>query len=72
MGNYSREIKYIGVSKNYYRVYEYLQEGKRTLWAAQLLGKTKKFKTEREAAKYVDIILIRAGLEPRNILKPKK
>ena len=32
----------------------------------------KNFKTEREAAKWVDIQLIRAGKEPRNILKQIK
>ena len=30
------------------------------------------FKTEKEAAKWVDIQLIRAGKEPRNILKQIK
>ena len=69
--------KYIGKSKEYKHVYVYQSDTiKNTYYKAlvSISGLTKRkgdFKTEIEAAKWVDMTLIRNGKEPVNILKRK-
>ncbi len=71
-------IKYLGKSETYKNVYKYryYQRANRIFYYGQLMvngQKQKKsgFTNERDAAKWVDLQLIRAGKEPRNVLKRK-
>ena len=65
------QIKYVGKSKLYKYVYEEECKGV-TKWIGKV-GSNKKtgFKTEREAALWVDKMLLSKGKEPVNILKRK-
>jgi len=60
----------IKVKKSTYKyVAQMLRGGITTIYSACILGKSKSFDTEREAAIYVDKVLILAGKKPVNILK---
>jgi len=69
--------KYIGKSKEYKNVYvNYSDTEKIYYYSANVrVGDKHKqkdsFKTEREAAKWVDLRLIEGGKEPVNVLKRK-
>lgn len=62
-------LKYIGKSHNYKHVYEYKEMNGTTVWATRLGKQRKNFTDEREAAKWVDLQLIRLGKDPVNVLK---
>lgn len=57
-------------SETYKYVAQWLNEKNEIIWIGMIFGKSKIFKTEQEAAKYIDIILIKNGRKPINILKP--
>jgi hypothetical protein len=63
-------FKYIENSKTYKYVQKY-KEGDKIKWLGKVLRTGKTFKTEREAALYVDKVLINKGKEPVNILVRK-
>lgn len=58
-------------SKLYKHVYEVKHGQKSEIgkWIGSIKQRSKKFKKERDAAKWVDLQLIRDGQEPVNILK---
>lgn len=57
-------------SEKYKNVYLYTK-GDQELWLATLGKKQKYFDTERAAAKFIDLTLIKKGKEPVNILVRK-
>jgi len=59
--------KQIEKSKKYKYTYKVMSQHGDYFWS----GKSKIFKTEREAGLYVDKNLIENGKKPVNILKPK-
>ena len=63
-GYLNSESQYTGVTK-------YITEGGEYRFLAQLGDKQKTFKHERDAARFVDILLIEQGKDPVNILKRK-
>lgn len=63
--------KYVECSKTYKYV-EKLRKGERIIWKGVVLGRSKWFDTEREAALFVDKVLIENGKSPVNILKLKQ
>lgn len=63
-------FKYIENSKNYKYVQKY-KKGDKIKWLGKVLRTGKTFETEREAALYVDKVLINKGKEPVNILVSK-
>ncbi len=68
MGKYL--FKYIETSKVYKNVTKN-KRGDEIVWRGLVLKKSKCFPTEREAAIYVDMELIKNGKNPINILKAK-
>ena len=59
-------------SKSYKNVYKVIctnSVNATKLWCGYVLGKSKLFLTEREAAKFVDMRLIENGKEPINVMK---
>lgn len=58
-------------SKTYKYVYQ-RRKGLRIIWSGEILGRSKWFDTEREAALFVDKVLIENGKSPVNILKLKQ
>ena len=71
-------LKHLGKSKTYKNVYKYRQltNSNKILYFGQIKikGVTQAkygFIEERECAKWVDIQLMRAGKQPRNIFKSK-
>ena len=58
-------------SKTYKYVYQ-RRKGMRIIWHGEILGRSKRFNTEREAALFVDKVLIENGKSPVNILKLKQ
>jgi len=63
-------FKYIENSKTYKYVQKY-KEGDKIKWLGKVLRIGKTFETEREAALYVDKVLLNKGKEPVNILVRK-
>jgi hypothetical protein len=61
--------KYID-SSDRFKYVSLRQTGKRKWWWGQVLGRGKAFNTEREAAVYVDVVLIKNKRKPVNILRP--
>ena len=66
-----RKMKRIPNSSKYKYVALLELEKGYTSWQGCVLGKSRHFKTEREAAKWVDLRLIDKGKEPVNILVRK-
>lgn len=67
----NRDVQRIGRSDKYKYLNKILVKGKIIKWSAYVLNKSKTFFDEREGAIWVDTILILAGKQPVNILKPK-
>ena len=65
-----RDYKRIAKSKYKY-VSVMLKGGKTKMFASSILQHFRTFLNEREAALYVDKVLINVGKPPVNILKPK-
>lgn len=63
--------KYVERSKTYKYVCQ-RRKGERIIWYGRILGRQKWFDTEREAALFVDKVLIENGKNPVNILKLKQ
>ena len=63
--------KYVERSKTYKNVAK-KRKGERIIWEGVVLGRSKWFDTEREAALFVDKVLIENGKSPVNILKLKQ
>lgn len=63
----------MGNSSKYTYVYKLSHERKKSTWmfSGCVDGNKKAFKTEIEAAKWVDMQLIRAGKDPVNFFKKK-
>lgn len=57
------------ISDKYFGVYKNEKKGVSKPWKGQLGSKKKLFKTEKEAAIFVDIKFIEEGKKPKNILK---
>ena len=66
----SNAYTYIEGSKVYKYVSKY-KHGTKILWLGKVLKTGKNFDTEREAAIYVDTVLLNKGKKPVNILKAK-
>ena len=66
----SNAFKYIENSKTYKYVQKY-KEGDKIKWLGKVLRTGKTFETEREAALYVDKVLLNKGKKPVNILVAK-
>jgi len=64
------DFKYIENSKTYKYVQKY-KEGDKIKWLGKVLRTGKTFETEREAALYVDKVLLNKGKKPVNILVAK-
>ena len=60
---------YVGASKRYRGVYAYKNFRGIHSYLGAMHKCGKRFKTEKEAARYVDIVLISLNKEPVNILK---
>jgi len=67
----ARTSKYIGASKQYKYVYKYLGENGKYVWEARVDGVSRMKPDEREAAKTADILLVKAGKQPVNVLTKK-
>lgn len=66
-------IKYIGKSKKYKYVYEYLSNKGNSIFQGGVVGYKKfGFKNERDCALWVDKQLLLKGKKPVNILVRKK
>ena len=63
--------RYVERSKTYKYVVK-KRKGVRIIWEGVVLGRSKWFDTEREAALFVDKVLIENGKSPVNILKLKQ
>ena len=64
--------KHICKSENFKHVYKYMDVyTKEEVWRGLVLKTSKNFKTEREAAVYVDTVLLNRGKKAVNILKAK-
>ena len=61
----------VEASKTYKYVYR-RRKGVRIIWHGEILGRSKRFNTELEAALFVDKVLIENGKSPVNILKLKQ
>ena len=66
-----RNHKEINKSSKYKYVRKKICENGNVNWIARVYGVTKCFDTEREAAKWVDIRLIKTGKKPVNVLVRK-
>jgi len=66
----THNLKYIEGSKTYKYVSKY-KLGDEIRWLGKVLRTGKTFETEREAALYVDKVLLNKGKEPVNILVRK-
>ena len=66
----THDFKYIENSKTYKYVQKY-KVGDKIKWLGKVLRTGKTFETEREAALYVDKVLLNKGKEPVNILVRK-
>jgi hypothetical protein len=68
-----RASKHVGKSLIYKNVYIKKRcDNGELFYCGNIKRRTKYFTTEREAAIYVDLVLIDNNLPPINILKPKK
>ena len=61
----------LGKSEKYRYVFRVKSSMSSKEWVAKVGGKAKFAMTEHEAAKEADLLLILAGREPVNVLKPK-
>ena len=66
----SHSLKYIENSKKYKYVQKY-KLGDKIKWLGKVLRTGKTFENERDAALYVDKVLLNKGKKPVNILVPK-
>jgi hypothetical protein len=66
----ARGFKYLESSIIYKYVTKH-ESNKQIFWIGRVLGKSKSFETEREAALYVDKVLLTEGKKAVNILVPK-
>ena len=64
-------FKRIKKGSKYKYVSKMISQKGRVVWRSKVLGASKYFDTEKEAAKWVDLRLIEKGKEPLNILVRK-
>ena len=66
------ELITLGRSEKYKYVFHVRSSMSSKQWVAKVGGKAKFATTEHEAAKEADLLLLKAGKSPVNVLKPKK
>lgn len=62
----------LGKSEKYRYVFRVKSSMSSKEWVAKVGGKAKFAVTEHEAAKEADLLLLKAGRDPVNVLKPKR
>lgn len=62
----------LGKSEKYRYVFRVKSSMSSKEWVAKVGGKAKFAVTEHEAAKEADLLLLKAGRAPVNVLKPKR
>ena len=62
----------LGKSKKYQYVFHVKSSMSSKEWVAKVGGKAKFAVTEHDAAKEADLLLLKAGKSPVNVLKPKR
>lgn len=62
----------LGKSKKYRYVFRVKSSMSSKEWVAKVGGKAKFAVTEHDAAKEADLLLLKAGRDPVNVLKPKR
>ena len=62
----------LGKSEKYRYVFRVKSSMSSKGWVAKVGGKAKFAVTEHEAAKEADLLLLKAGRDPVNVLKPKR